>query len=204
MDKCTIRCVDNCESETAAHTLPAAHNTFVQTITPYLSCSKKQEDVNILCEDESAANKYNSGSTAVLDRDEFDAIWAGVSICVTDDNVFEQLVQSTFDMNHEHLTSNANSLVVGKNGNIYCTNDAADNCGQTYYVKDALDSSLGVSTRSYNYTHMLRKFPFIPLLPPLDRKQIMQTTVQRVYTPFTSEVDVKLADPLYFRRGQVM
>ncbi|KAG5482934.1 hypothetical protein LSCM1_06972 [Leishmania martiniquensis] len=70
------------------------------------------------------------------------------------------------------------------------------------YVKDALNRELGVSSKSYNYGHMQRKHPYVEPLPPLNRPNIMVTTVQQAYAPF-DEAGRTLADPLVTRRGQL-
>lgn len=71
------------------------------------------------------------------------------------------------------------------------------------YVKDALNMQLSLSTKSYNYTHMQRTHPYVEPLPPLNRPDIMQTTVQREFKRYTDD-DAALVDPLSTRRGQLV
>ncbi|CAJ1987558.1 protein of unknown function - conserved [Leishmania donovani] len=69
------------------------------------------------------------------------------------------------------------------------------------YVKDALNLELGVSSKSYNYSHLQREHPYVEPLPPLNRPDIMATTMQQTYVPF-DKAEQMLADPLVTRRGQ--
>ncbi|CBZ25145.1 conserved hypothetical protein [Leishmania mexicana MHOM/GT/2001/U1103] len=71
------------------------------------------------------------------------------------------------------------------------------------YVKDALNLELGISSKSYNYSHMQREHPYVESLLPLNRPDIMTTTMQRTYVPF-DKADQMLADPLVTRRSQSM
>jgi hypothetical protein len=71
------------------------------------------------------------------------------------------------------------------------------------YVQDALNRSLGVSSKSYNVSHMQREHPYVEPLPPLNRPDIMITTMQKTYVRF-DEAELTLANPLATRRGQDM
>lgn len=71
------------------------------------------------------------------------------------------------------------------------------------YVKDALCPQLGVSSKSYNYSQLVREPAYVEPLPPLHRPDIMCSTVQRTYQPF-SALELTEADPLATRRGQAM
>lgn len=75
--------------------------------------------------------------------------------------------------------------------------------GSTHYVRDGLSTGLGVSGKSYNYTHMARVQPYVEPLPPLNRDDLMVTTTQCMYQPY-SEEQLTRADPLATRRGQKM
>ncbi|CAJ1006965.1 hypothetical protein Q4I28_002279 [Leishmania naiffi] len=70
------------------------------------------------------------------------------------------------------------------------------------YVKDALNLELGMSSKSYNYSHMQREHPYVEPLPPLNRPEIMATTMQRTHISFSKAAQA-LADPLVTRRGQL-
>lgn len=73
----------------------------------------------------------------------------------------------------------------------------------THYVRDALNMGLGMSSKSYNYSHMTRKHPFIEPLPPLDRVRLMESVAQHTYKPYSAQ-EQTAADPLATRRGQSM
>ena len=70
-------------------------------------------------------------------------------------------------------------------------------------VQDVLNRDLGVSSMSYNFSHMQREHPYVEPLPPLNRPDIMTTTTQRTYARY-DEAERTLANPLATRRGQAM
>ncbi|KPI88491.1 hypothetical protein ABL78_2387 [Leptomonas seymouri] len=71
------------------------------------------------------------------------------------------------------------------------------------YVHDALNRQLGLSSKSYNFSHMQREHPYVEPLPPLNRPDIMISTTQRTYVRY-DEAERTLANPLATRRGQEM
>lgn len=70
-------------------------------------------------------------------------------------------------------------------------------------VQDALTRELGVSSKTYNFSHMQREHPPVEPLPPLSRPEVMLTTTQRTYVPYGA-AERTLANPLETRRGQAM
>lgn len=74
---------------------------------------------------------------------------------------------------------------------------------ETHYVRDALHPELGLSSKSYNYSHMAREPPYVEPLAPLDRVDLMESVAHRTY-PAYDENQQAMADPLATRRGQPM
>ncbi|KPA75057.1 hypothetical protein ABB37_08741 [Leptomonas pyrrhocoris] len=141
-------------------------------------------------------NPSNDNDDAV-DYAEFLAFYAGVSAQFGTDEDFEMHVLKSWaadDTTRPKLGETAREW--GPAGDPLALDGPR-------YVRDALNRQLGLSSKSYNFSHMKREHPYVEPLPPLNRPDIMTTTMQKTYVRFDA-AGCTLADPLSTRRGQVM
>ncbi|KAG5509155.1 hypothetical protein JKF63_06164 [Porcisia hertigi] len=141
--------------------------------------------------------KGESGETAAyISYAEFLAFYAGVSPeFATDEAFVTHVLQSWAADDVTRPTLDETAREWGPGGDPLAFDGPR-------YVKDALNLELGISSKSFNYSHMQREHPYVEPLPPLNRPVIMKTTVQRTYVHF-DKAGQSLADPLVTRRSQL-
>lgn len=191
-----VRRGDLIECYTATQELRGLHNSDLRYT--FNSNERSAMKSSIECASAHGMSSSFSAEDAVesVSKDEFIAFYAGVSQRIGSDESFESQVLQEWA---------ADSAVKPK---LHSTQrDWGEEVDPLAidgprYVRDALNMELGRSSKSYNYSHRQRVHPYVEPLPPLNRPDLMRSTVEVTYTSYTASA-YDAADPLVTRRGQV-
>ncbi|RNF09001.1 uncharacterized protein Tco025E_07059 [Trypanosoma conorhini] len=127
--------------------------------------------------DSAAAEPYDAGTVSL---EEFLAFFAAVSVEFPLDEQFELYMLREWDADvATRPTMNETRRDWGPDG--------VDPLAITkpLFVQDALNTALGVSSKSYNFSHMQRVHPYVEPLPPLERDYLSVT--KRDFRPFSRD-----------------